>query len=1388
MGRQLDFLLGRGGGSSGRRFVRPRSFGSRAPFRAPRPSDAPPTLTAPERWDINEGFNSLSDTSVGIFGVAGQIPSRVMENPVSIADTATRLATGGRIKAGSITGGFSPVEAIGSTPAGGVFGALGEATKRAGNFVPSLINSSDAALWRLVSDLPDDTEITDDLVGQRGGLLASGTGLMGKRTGDIPILGSIPILNAIPFIGGRNMTVGEFRAELAQRGFFYDESTGQPTDPAELAQRLRSGKSIFDFGYAATNENSLVDLVTRMTTDPTNALFFVPGANLAKLGQTAARLLPASRLIRAGAMAERAPRAIVGAEAILRGDRTQATLGGLARALRAYRTGAIATTALTYGVNAGANAINNLAGDDLPFVSEIRDFTQAVQNNQPMSGNPAFMLLSAATFPYGQYARNTAKGVRAARTRVFGVGDTAPFIREYGGKAKLQEEFGGPDGVRELMDFLDVQIVRDLGKITPAEQATLANIGSMSLRRRFEQQALWRVVERARKAGEITGDMRLEKWKQFHAEQGGFKEHGLANPWDPSRAARRWRAWKPVRERIQPVLDETGEVIWGLRDDVVFIEQIEAVRGNLKDAIYRDENGVKRVRREDILDALEDNPNLNSLDKQGKWARWGNDAVDPTWDAVSRKLAHQKRDAVKIDDYTAELTQWERKAPPDIDPDLRTREQRIDDLRSELAATYDETGAILPDRVAESQRLQRMLEDELAQLNDIHWARTEKADRKTGGDPAVGRSLNETIESDDTLAPPRLSPGLSRLDDATVQRVAALEAEVVKINPSYRVKRAPEKDILALVPPDSAIGVAIRHRRAVREWLFEAGPFSTLSNFWHTITRPVARDELARGAKQALMNELVPLGVEPKMVEHILSTLDSRVKESVLVTGPGGFKVRWFRDVGSIPPGMVSRIVEDVLNGNRKTGEHKALAAIRDRGGFYRILAKASSRYGRSLAEKAGKGDKGAKVLRTVYDIWNDAPLLSKAATTQRVVAKFVYPLFRFALDPRWLALNMTEANALSLSKYGYLRTYKNMDEASAAARHFARGDDVIAQGSLAPDSGWSLGRELELFAAKSFDAESINSVGKVLDDMGENSPALVEIRRNMRIEAELMRQRAKKQLDDGQISQRQYDADIRRAERLEDGGTRSMAEHLNETLYSYETIGVDATVTEVARSVLSADELATLRDTGLLDRVVDVNRKTWDDIQQLYHGNPKRSTLERVMNSYWLFWPISYQIKATKWLTDIMLNGSFGQHNNALLAGKYALFQQEHQERMKNNPAYAAMYASHPSLWFVAQMLLPMSPEDIGVSMSRATRLAGTSAQGFLNGWLGTEIGAFTAEKQAEDPAAAIGWLTNMGPTYTVELAQRLFTEADDVKAVPPTFQQSTPTPSTGLPSLPVR
>jgi len=149
-------------------------------------------------------------------------------------------------------------------------------------------------------------------------------------------------------------------------------------------------------------------------------------------------------------------------------------------------------------------------------------------------------------------------------------------------------------------------------------------------------------------------------------------------------------------------------------------------------------------------------------------------------------------------------------------------------------------------------------------------------------------------------------PGLRGADPATIQRVIDLEQEVAAINPSYRVKSIGPKQVLADIPENGAITAALRHRTALGDWLMESSPFSPVAKFMHQLTRPVTRDEMKSGAKQALMNDLIPRGFKPGQVNAVLTALEQRVSESVFID-KGSFRANLFRDIGSLLPGQVNR-------------------------------------------------------------------------------------------------------------------------------------------------------------------------------------------------------------------------------------------------------------------------------------------------------------------------------------------------------------------------------------------------------------------------------------------------------------------------------------------------
>jgi hypothetical protein len=380
------------------------------------------------------------------------------------------------------------------------------------------------------------------------------------------------------------------------------------------------------------------------------------------------------------------------------------------------------------------------------------------------------------------------------------------------------------------------------------------------------------------------------------------------------------------------------------------------------------------------------------------------------------------------------------------------------------------------------------------------------------------------------------------------------------------------------------------------------------------------------------------------------------------------------------------------------------------------------------------------------------------------------------------------------------MKAYRAEAQASGAARFFGRPMDPEAAASMSADIGQTLqNTNLQLIALKSFDMDSIKKIEselrdlerngekvaairkqrelgeateaqmtKVLDELGEADTVLRAARDSMRREALDRQATAQRKYAAGEIDDATLAEEMAVTNHQLDMGTRSLAEHLQDKFYRFETDGPDKTLTAEIKALGWTNE-ETVALAPLVDRLHEINRQSWKDINEVLHGNPQRSTIERILNSYWFLWPISYQIKATKWLGDIMLNGSFGHNNGALLAGRYALWQEQHNERMLNNPAYAAMFEAHPTLWFAAQMVLPMNPEEIGVSTSRLTRLIGTQGQDWINEWFGTDVGLFTAEPIFGDPSESLRYLTELGPIYTMELLSRLQGEAIDEGFVVP-------------------
>ena len=1355
----------------------------------------------PERVQLTNPFHQASQTSADIFAAAGQLPAQLTETPVSLVDTASRRALG-----------FSPIDTIGQIPGvGAAIGALGEGIERVGNFVPAILNAQDARMIEEFGDKPDDFELPWH---------------SGQRSEGVPILGAVP---GLQLLFSRAKTVGELKRELAQRGFLTDPKTGEQISWQQMVANLRSGQQgEFDFGNRSINDNPLIDLAGRIALDPTNALFLIPGINVAKGAQAAGKVvdaidtaLDAQRLLRptanivpalerAGVRAAQLPPPVVAKEAVAAGNASLITMRGMSSflkdalafptsgALRIARRAAdprgyigIGDGALTAGTALGrtgqavgrgargyamssaalsatmgvtsytADFVDNALGGNT-FFQGYHDFVLDVENNNPLSENAAWMLASAFSFPYGEVARGVKSEAARAALNAFGNDFEVALAAKFGfdrtpaGRQAFREAIGGPERVNEMIAYLLKHDAREVVEKRPLVGARAQSAPSAAVRARWADETLASVGLMRLRGNKVKGDRLVEMLEDWHAEQMGFKvkagrgETSLAAdprraPWVPELALRRWKRYAEIQRTIGRGLQEMADGVMGIGlRDYLFREKFSEIHSRLKATVGDD--GI--VPQSAIREILEENPALAISDPTGYWKNAAlPDAKPLTWNSVRAKLAKQGKHASSLDDVLGEAAIKEQRVAQDDAPSaIEPVEQRMARLSDEL----DQHGDLDTPRAREIQ-------DELARLSlqrqEVIGVKRFEADKLQLGQEAA-ETLARLEKQGDV-------PNIT-LDETTAQfdaqqRMIALEVEraILEIDPSYTVKALPKDSVLVQMrDSDPAIYQALKARTLLGELLFDRGPLAPFTGFIRGILKPVKGDRLARDARQALYERMIPDGAKPESVNNWIGLMQKAADQFSFESR--GQRFGFYRDISSLPASAINKAAREAF------GENSKIVAKWD-GRFHDLLDRASSRFWRdqrNAARAGGRRGEFSRNLERFHQFYQEEGAI--ISTPTRLVGKTFYNLFRFLMDPRWIALNLAERNFLSGVEDGVLRGAKQDSRATAFYASGARRIDEAALANMTADTGWYYGRGIMAQVGRSFDKRRAASTIDTLNALGKSdAAALNTIRIRMRRQAEddlAAARRAKEAGEEIDLT------DVERRANLDiENSNKDLAVLLDEKLYAFDQKGVKRTIMDEANDLLDAEELVVMQP--LLNALYEANEQMWKDVNRLYHGNPERNTLERLMNSYWLYWPISYQIKATKWLAGAMLDGSFGHNNNALLAGKYAVWQEQHQERLKNNPAYAAMFKENPDLWFAAGMVLPITPGDIGASLSRPVRLAGS--------W----VGWFDEYKQAQGPASAAAYMTNLGPIYTWHLMQSIEADVRGTKFVP-SFQTDPPAP----------
>jgi hypothetical protein len=289
------------------------------------------------------------------------------------------------------------------------------------------------------------------------------------------------------------------------------------------------------------------------------------------------------------------------------------------------------------------------------------------------------------------------------------------------------------------------------------------------------------------------------------------------------------------------------------------------------------------------------------------------------------------------------------------------------------------------------------------------------------------------------------------------------------------------------------------------------------------------------------------------------------------------------------------------------------------------------------------------------------------------------YYVFRFGLDIRFHAQNFVEPYVLGAGRAGLKAPLREAYLGQTQGMLTRLGEDAFS------DTGYLyMGGTRAKIAYRTFLAEQDQAMTKALRGIDAENPGLME---------KALTQMAK---DDHELR-----ATIAVMGDTPETWMKLMDDHYKKFLgtRSDEEVG-QLLAADFEKAMAESPQLA-----EVYSRLQQVNAELWHDIRGTFYGNAERSNIERVLNHYLLFWPISYQIKATKWLTKVLFDSVGGLPTNA--AGAYALdgVVKIHNQQLATDPKYRDWFEKHETLLFIASMLLPIDPSNIGVSMNPGLR-----------------------------------------------------------------------------------
>ena len=991
---------------------------------------------------------------------------------------------------------------------------------------------------------------------------------------------------------------------------------------------------------------------------------------------------------------------------------------------------------------------------------------------------------------------------------------------------QVAREIGGRGVLEKQIMASAINLMRKRGTdLSPALKAAIHSFQERGDTSTTIGRNLYVLVKSQMETGKISGrdimNQMIEDWKNPSAMRGeelvlptGQKvqldDLVTQLPFNPDNWIQRTREYAKALKVIE---DGTKGNPFGLRDKVTIGTRTsytkEQMDGIIATARGLDDGGT--IPLSEIRSFLSANRVLFRMEGRESLAQFLGDYPRdriPTDDFV--KILEKSRDnplTPTNEDYYWKDSDYQREAifqQPD-----GPMQNKLESLSVKLLATMDENGNVIPryrarhdayrnklhrevawrirrgdeDGVASPRQVAKAMRAELARFeaaygHDVYTANTPAGqhvrdlqqsikffDNRAKGSsgakshPDFVKELDDA--SDEIFRIPRLEDAIVKhIPDWYQEEMRRLTDEVWQLGNEYTVTLAPKDSYIAR-PGDSLPEAMWKQRNLMGRVLFDHNVFGAPARVMDFLLRPVNSSQMLADAEQAIMNEYIGAGAKPKEVRAFLTMLREEAVEKHNLSPKFGYRL--YGSVKAVLPHDVNMLAAKVWGGP----ENPVQIRIGPEN-HHRVIDRAGSRMLRDLKERNVRRGRPAKLSELVNDkFWSTAedvvytlrsggvkksgksiPVLTPTLGGTRLIGNTLYHLFRFMMDPRWWLMNRFEHTIIGSVRDG-LGSKTDGLQSPAFRRASGMNESLVSDpGEIIANAGNTRGRpsylvdaaETGMFhgnravaarIAKTFDAERPGTVLKVLDEMDQTDPALVKLRRDF-------------------------------------GGVdnRRLSEILDEQWFNFDRQGVGKTVQQEYSALFDNEPKTaqTMAEQALIvQRVTEANKQLYNDLVKVYLGNPDRNTLERVLNSYWLFWPISYQLKASKWLVRAMTMQAFGTNSNALGLYQYGQLREYFTDQLTNNPEFALQFDGQEHLWQTAAMFFPITPEDVGVSLSRPVRTFGSM---FFPTWFEPTFGS-------RDPIAGLAYTFEVGPLYTARvlrsLSATIFPEGADLSIIEP-------------------